>query len=772
MILEKQKQAMILSDGETRESTSMSLDLDSAQILMQMLSKNLYSDAIGSSVRECVSNALDSHRRAGTEDPIIVSFIRNNDNNFEFCVEDFGIGLSNDDVEQIISKYGKSTKRDSTTELGMMGLGFKAPLAYTSSFYFICRKDGVERKYMMYEGEEENKIDHLYEAPTKERNGVKVIIPVKWGDRSAFVPKMKEQLAYFENVYFNVDGYYESIPNEFEILRTEHFQKSQISSDKNMHLCLDNVYYPLDFDKLGIARLEIPIGLRFSLTDGIFPTPNRESIRYTQEAKLTILDKINKVSDYFMNKYNETIDDCDDPVAIIQHYKLQKRKYTLNGEILDITDLLAYSKIPIKAPNLKGVKLIDLEKLSKHSEYMFDEYQIKFTMYNNRMSAVTGGYWNTKVSISHLEAYLHYIYNDVFSGNKKTYLKEIWGSNKQIKFIKKYKEFSLFAKRGDREINNFEQLLDLKSFNKSKWRDVIKEFRFIQKLILDKHVKDLDTLIIPQKWLDDRKKKRIVLVGGKVVRRDKLKGDISCKEAVQLERYVEGNNCKFVPKVHNLEKFHQNPHLTIYDLHENKQCLDVMFEIGKKQKLQYFTVSNREKNNLEEAELHNLITYEEFMKGDNKPFKRLVTAKLIYDLMSTYRNTFDGRYHLKGISTSLQNKLEELSDYRQKHHEHASTNWYDAALSIAEDKKLYDFEIYHVYLDVKSLLERLSFINSVMGTLGRQGGEHTQHMLNVLRDVLKYYKMRLDYTNYNIKLDDDESSKEVLTDEILEEISN
>ena len=45
----------------------MSLDMDSAQVLMQMLSKNLYSDAIGSTIRECASNALDSHRRAGVD---------------------------------------------------------------------------------------------------------------------------------------------------------------------------------------------------------------------------------------------------------------------------------------------------------------------------------------------------------------------------------------------------------------------------------------------------------------------------------------------------------------------------------------------------------------------------------------------------------------------------------------------------------------------------------------------------------------------------------
>jgi len=121
MILEKQKEANVLVDGQAQESIGMSLDLDSAQILMQMLSKNLYSDDIGSAIRECASNALDSHRRAGVDEPIIVSLKASSYNNYEFCVEDFGIGLDAEDVKNIISKYGKSTKRNSATELGMMG---------------------------------------------------------------------------------------------------------------------------------------------------------------------------------------------------------------------------------------------------------------------------------------------------------------------------------------------------------------------------------------------------------------------------------------------------------------------------------------------------------------------------------------------------------------------------------------------------------------------------------------------------------------------------
>ena len=61
MILEKQTEAIVHQEGQSQDSIGMSLDLDSAQILMQMLSKNLYSDSIGSTIRECASNALDSH---------------------------------------------------------------------------------------------------------------------------------------------------------------------------------------------------------------------------------------------------------------------------------------------------------------------------------------------------------------------------------------------------------------------------------------------------------------------------------------------------------------------------------------------------------------------------------------------------------------------------------------------------------------------------------------------------------------------------------------
>ena len=121
MIINKTSEVEILQTGNGEDSIDMTLDMSSAHILMNMLSKNLYSDGIGSAIRETVSNSLDSHRRAKCNKSIIVSLLLNSENEYEFSSEDFGTGLDADDVKNIISKYGMSTKRLEANSLGAMG---------------------------------------------------------------------------------------------------------------------------------------------------------------------------------------------------------------------------------------------------------------------------------------------------------------------------------------------------------------------------------------------------------------------------------------------------------------------------------------------------------------------------------------------------------------------------------------------------------------------------------------------------------------------------
>ena len=738
MKLEKQINHEVLEVGEEQQSFSTEIDIESLQFLKQMLSK-FYSDPIGSLIREVTSNALDSHREIGSEEPIIVSFGRNKDDNYEFSVEDFGIGVNIETIETILRKYGKSTKRNSATQLGCYGLGWKSPIAYTSSFYFIGRKNGKEIKAMMFESEEDIDINILYESNTTEPNGCKVIVPVKYEDKYSFTDRIREQLAYFENVYFNVDG----ITNDFLIHRSDIFQFSEINQDNNLHICLDNVYYPIDFSKLGIKNINIPIGLRFGLEDGIFPIPNREQLKYSPATKQIVLDKIKELADYMVEIYNEKLKDEEDILSIFKHNDNSSRYVILNGKNLQINDLLSYSTVAVKEPKLKSLKILDIKDIHSMKSYILGEYERKYRMRNGTISDMGLRHWNTQINLSDVTNEYNYFYKDVIGGNKKAWLKETLSYNQDYNFIRKNKSYKLGDFRS-RSFNTYYEILNLKKIPKKKWREAIKEYQEIQEKLI-KSMKFLDDIDVPQEWLDARKKTRISTGDKKV----KLQGDIICKLAQPSQRY--GNNATFKSEVFKLEQLPRDKMLTIYANHEDKDKLDALYGAVKRQKIRVISLSTRETGIVEKAGIHNLISYTKFMKGKNAPFKRLVTSYLVKKLISQYTSTFNQRARLISISTSLHDKLALLVQYYKHNYESDNEEVYEAMLVVAEEHNLFDENVYSEYLHTKYLLENLNFLNPIMSKLtGYNSKEVEDDFKQIICDLFKYNKFRINYENYNI----------------------
>lgn len=755
MILEKQKEANVLEVGNAQQSIGMSLDLDSAQILMQMLSKNLYSDAIGSTIRECASNALDSHRRAGVDKPIIVSFQRGESNTFEFSVEDFGIGLDADDVEKIISKYGKSTKRDSATELGMMGLGFKAPLAYCSSFYFIARKNGIERKYMMYEGEDVNTIDLLYTRGTVEENGVKVIVPVTYYDKYDFIKKMKEQLAYFENVYFNVMD--SEIKNDFVIFRGEDYQYSELASDSYMHICLDNVYYPIDFEKLGINnKIDFPLALRFGLSDGIFPTPNRESIRYTPEAKDAIKKKLAKVADYFVNKYNESVEESDNIKAIMDFYSWSNRKYTSFNKNFNIKEIMPFATAVPKDPKLKGVKLLSTKKLMEVRDYWLQEYYCKVRIERNRASMINGKYCYDFQPKNIMDGEVYY-YHGKMSGIKKDYLRTI-NKGKVTFIVSKTKSLKLGDRR-DAARNNYDcyrNILELDMHPRSEWRERIKEFQYVVSLITNTW-QDLDDLVVPQAFIDSRKKPTTTVAGSG--KRRKVSGEVVGKEACELQRYVDGKNCKWESKNFNLERLVLGEHLTIYGSHADAPELDKLYSLFPTYSVRFVTFSERELKIVQSVEAHNWMPYQEFMKGKSKMFRRIVTAHLINGLRGRKSELFAKYTNLEKISKSLHDDVEKLVNYRKKWYISGDQSTINKMIEIAETNKWFDGSVYPTLQHVENMIEKLPFLNVMLGKI-TYVSDASNPYLTAMSDLFKYHKVRVNLNKYKTSIVEEESTEE------------
>ena len=780
MILEKQTESHILEEGTTQETVKMSLDLDSAQVLMQMLSKNLYSDSIGSTIRECASNALDSHRRAGCDKPIIVSFKRAKQaDTYEFAVEDFGIGFDADDVRNIISKYGKSTKRDSNTELGMMGLGFKAPLAYSSSFYFVCRKDFMERKYMMYEGEDTNSIDLLYEKPTAEPNGVKVIVPVDYSDRYQFYNKIKEQLAYFDNVYFDVEpmGSY-NVPNDFTIYRAEHFQYSQIATNSDMHLCLDNVSYPIDWEKLGIERIRMKMALRFSLSDGLFPTPNREAIRYTKEAKETILKKIVTVGNVFMDKFNDAITTQSDIKAIMEFYsrnsKHIKSWYKGTDEDICIDDLVKHSTTVVAQPKLDNIKLLNLERLAvKSKEYILAEYKFKYRFSNGKFQN-SKNYHYEHLRISDLTGHNVggvYIYDDSLPKGKQDYLRTLLPDNKTIYFVKK-SPFKLRSKTGQTDYAKYyDSILGLSKWPRTQWRELIQEFQYVVGLY-QKDFVDADAIDVPQSFKDAQKAKRmkVLTLPTKGPKKVRLKGEFSGKVGTRMSVDLSDQYCKFVPTTFKMEIIHQRTILNVYAKEVDKKKMDNAWSCFNKHAL-FVLVAQATYDNLQKADLHNWITIDKFMEGKNRPFKTIATEFLIRDLIETYSATFKRIETVKEISADLADKLQTLHQYHNsQYRSYADDDTRKAVIEHATANNLFDQPTYLVYKQVNEVFTKLPFLDAILDTMGYSNSKHNSPMMVAIVDLFKYHKHRVNLEHYKLILTEDAPLEEMLTEETIEEL--
>lgn len=606
----------------------------------------------------------------------------------------------------------------------------------------------------MYEGEEVNTIDLLDENSTTEGNGVKIIVPVSWYDRQNFYNKIKEQLCYFENVYFDVNVGGSVIDNDFKITRYADFQLSELNNDDQMHICLDNIYYPLDFKKLGIDAINVPIGLRFNLSDGIFPIPNREAVRMGSEAKVIILDKIKKVASEIVTMYNKTIQDTDDIKTIVQYYRNNNRLLDVGHKKgIEISSLAKYSNVKVVEPRLNGITLLNLRTLFSNDEFL-NEYNIKYYLSHGRMRE---NKYDNPLHLYEVTENNSIIYKfaDRVGGNKKEYVKSVLPTGyRSAHFVKKSRTRRLFP-QANQSISCYYTMLNLQKYARSQWRERIKECQSIIEKITKGFI-DLDAIDVPKDWLDARKKQRVYKSGR--TGHQKLTGEMSCKRAEALERYVDGKNCKFTPFSIDLGKLPQQSKFYIYTSHEESMKLDPLFLICMRmQKISLITFSDRELKKINEAEIHNLISYENFMKGNTKPFKRLVTAYLIYKLDRDFRSTFGKRSELKGVSIDLSVKLENLYSYMRQHYNNGSEDVYDSMVGVAEKYSLYDGSIYPLYLEIKEMLEKFPFIETLCSVFPYSRSEK---MLDVIADQFKYHKHKVNIDRYETK--NEEKEEEII----------
>jgi len=171
-------------------------------------------------------------------------------------------------------------------------------------------------------------------------------------------------------------------------------------------------------------------------------------------------------------------------------------------------------------------------------------------------------------------------------------------------------------------------------------------------------------------------------------------------------------------------------------------------------------------------QLHNLMPFSKFMEGKNKPFQRIATACMIHQLSKRYDASFGKCESFATISSNLAAKFETLNKYREDHFKYMDNEVRDAIVEQAQQIKQFDPEVISIVNEVKATLEKFPFIETIMESMARYDSGRNKELQQILIDLFKYHKHRVDWKNYNIKLNEDLPLEETLTSETVEELIN
>jgi hypothetical protein len=266
--------------------------------IYSMLSDKLYTDRIGSVVREVCSNAWDGMKMKSLAtgqpiEPFRVTLPTELEPHF--IVEDFGVGMKDEDAQNLYSTLGLSTKEDTNDQIGAFGLGSKSPFAVTDTFTVENTYDGVTYYYLCFKSE-----DGLPSIlPTGKKvedrpNGVKVIIPSSGQNYNSYKNALVRQLVAMEPKPIITNR------NAFEFLEPDKISENEFGyllgnasqlglKPRTIYARMGMVLYPVDLDQIHLSYsdaqtirglnlttclvLHLPIG-------AVEPLPSREGLTY------------------------------------------------------------------------------------------------------------------------------------------------------------------------------------------------------------------------------------------------------------------------------------------------------------------------------------------------------------------------------------------------------------------------------------------------------------------------------------------------------------
>lgn len=194
--------------------------------IFSILTESVYSMPRMAGIREIISNALDANTRTNSEVPIKIKTPSALDP--VFSVRDFGPGLTSDEIRDLYTSLGSSSKKEIENEIGFFGIGALSPLAYVEQFTVKSYKNGTVTLYSIFGGEDGvPQVAAINSEKTDQHNGLEVSYSIKREEITPFCEDIKYSLAFIK-------------PELFECaLKVEYF-KSVLSNATNLSLKIED----------------------------------------------------------------------------------------------------------------------------------------------------------------------------------------------------------------------------------------------------------------------------------------------------------------------------------------------------------------------------------------------------------------------------------------------------------------------------------------------------------------------------------------------------
>ena len=435
----------------------MGMDVDSGNQISAffLLSSTLYKEPYRAIIRELVSNAIDASKQLPIEEQKdVVLHIPSNISSQEFYVQDFGIGMSLEQVINIYGNYFASNKQNDANSIGGFGLGGKTPFIYvrnkTDGFKLetTSPEDGVRRTFVFKMLQNEHGslkpiyyyLDNLDEAnsPTK---GTKVSFKLDdEKDIALFAESIGDILfsiypIQFKGI-FELDGVFNNMLQKIGMhtknlfLTHYHYIKEKITNkelikfnddfsyidypipNKNscskIHLLLGNIYYQYSLDKQGGIKTLLSKLHRMN-HDILLFNPN-----HTVATQFPFIqsDCNGKITFSLSREHIQKNENNDQIIQdlVVEHLK---------NQVVKVNDLLI---------NEINKHVLDIKNLYSNKSKDFDNLLLKYDLYNRigLLKTINSRYSHKLLSKDDL-SYLDNMFkelHEIFSNLRSCYYKE------------------------------------------------------------------------------------------------------------------------------------------------------------------------------------------------------------------------------------------------------------------------------------------------------------------------------------------------------------